>query len=221
LLILLTACCRRIAWPLQRHEDIYLGLAALPLAVWSLTWGMFSALTQRGDSWPFPWLPLLNPLDLAVAAALAALLYWLQRVRSIAHLAEYVESNLVLLQSGLAAAVFIWLNSILARTLHFWGGVPFNAHAMFRSNLVQTSYTLFWSLLALCIMVVAVRRSLRSVWMVGAGLLGLVVGKLFLVDLASHGTVERIVSFVAVGLLLLVIGWFAPVPPRVTDFKKA
>jgi len=26
--------------------------------------------------------------------------------------------------------------------------------------------------------------------------------------------VARIVSFVAVGLLLLVIGWFAPVPPK-------
>ncbi|WP_414718524.1 DUF2339 domain-containing protein, partial [Trichlorobacter sp.] len=33
-------------------------------------------------------------------------------------------------------------------------------------------------------------------------------------DLAGHGTVARIVSFVAVGLLLLVIGWFAPVPPK-------
>jgi len=51
-------------------------------------------------------------------------------------------------------------------------------------------------------------------------LLGLVVVKLFLVALASHGTVERIVSFVAVGLLLLVIGWFAPVPPRVEDNEK-
>jgi uncharacterized membrane protein len=85
---------------------------------------------------------------------------------------------------------------------------------MFRSYLAQTSYTLFWSLLALCIMVFAVRRSMRTVWLVGAGLLGVVVVKLFLVDLASHGTVERIVSFVAVGVLMLVIGWFAPVPPR-------
>ena len=53
-----------------------------------------------------------------------------------------------------------------------------------------------------------------ALFMAGAGLLGVVVGKLFLVDLAHHGTVERIVSFVVVGILLLVIGWFAPVPPR-------
>jgi uncharacterized membrane protein len=175
---------------------------------------MFVALTQRGDSWPFPWLPLLNPLDLAIAASLAVTAWWLVRLRSIPALAPYVEDNRTLLQGGYAAALFIWLNSILARALHFWGGVPFNGDAMFSSNLVQTSYTLFWSLLALAIMVAAVRRSLRIVWMAGAGLLGLVVVKLFMVDLASHGTLERIVSFVAVGVLLLVIGWFAPVPPH-------
>jgi uncharacterized membrane protein len=210
----ITAFGSRMAWPLRRHEEIYFGLAALPLAVWSLAWGMFAALTQRGDSWPFPWLPLLNPLDLAIFAALAVVACWQMRLRSIPSLAIYVEGNLTLLQGGYAAALFIWLNSILARVLHFWGGVPFTSDAMFSSNLVQTCYTLFWSLLALGVMVVAVRRGLRTVWMAGAGLLGLVVVKLFMVDLASHGTVERIVSFVAVGVLLLVIGWFAPVPPH-------
>ena len=59
-----------------------------------------------------------------------------------------------------------------------------------------------------------VRQGNRLIWLCGATLLGVVVAKLFMVDLAGHGTVARIVSFVAVGLLLLVIGWFAPVPPK-------
>lgn len=221
LLLFLTTCSRRISWPLLRHEQVYLGLVALPLAAWSLTWSLFAAFTRRGDSWPFPWLPLFNPLDLAILASFAAVAWWLLRLRSIPALAVYVENNLAPLRGGMAAAVFIWLNSILARALHFWGGVPFNADAMFRSYLAQTSYTLFWSLLALCIMVFAVRRSMRTVWLVGAGLLGVVVVKLFLVDLASHGTVERIVSFVAVGGLMLVIGWFAPVPPRDVEISAS
>jgi len=41
--------------------------------------------------------------------------------------------------------------------------------------------------------------------------LGVVVLKLFLVDLASGGSIARVVSFVGVGLLLLV-GYFAPYP---------
>jgi uncharacterized membrane protein len=43
------------------------------------------------------------------------------------------------------------------------------------------------------------------------------VAKLLLIDLAQAGTVERIVSFVGVGALMLVVGWFAPVPPKAGD----
>jgi LPXTG-motif cell wall-anchored protein len=40
-----------------------------------------------------------------------------------------------------------------------------------------------------------------------------VVLKLFFVELAQTGTVTRIVSFIGVGLLMLLIGYVAPVPP--------
>ena len=43
---------------------------------------------------------------------------------------------------------------------------------------------------------------------------GLVVLKLFIVDLGNTGTVAMIISFLGVGALLLVIGYFAPAPPR-------
>jgi uncharacterized membrane protein len=33
------------------------------------------------------------------------------------------------------------------------------------------------------------------------------------VDLSSVGTIERIVSFIGVGLLMLVLGYFSPLPP--------
>jgi uncharacterized membrane protein len=54
------------------------------------------------------------------------------------------------------------------------------------------------------------------VWFVGAGLLAVVVAKLFVVDLVGVGTVARIVSFLAVGALMLGIGYVAPLPPRAT-----
>jgi uncharacterized membrane protein len=40
---------------------------------------------------------------------------------------------------------------------------------------------------------------------------------LFLVDLASIGTIERIVSFVGVGGLMLVLGYFSPLPPEAEE----
>jgi len=51
-------------------------------------------------------------------------------------------------------------------------------------------------------------------------LLGLVVLKLFLVDLSGTGTVARIVSFIVVGILMLVIGYFSPMPPAKKEESK-
>jgi uncharacterized membrane protein len=62
-------------------------------------------------------------------------------------------------------------------------------------------------------MVMATRTQLRPLWLTGAGLMAVVVVKLFFVDLSNVGGVERIVSFIGVGLLMLVVGYFSPVPP--------
>jgi len=51
------------------------------------------------------------------------------------------------------------------------------------------------------------------VWLAGAALLAAVVAKLFLVDLSRIGSIERIVSFVGVGLLMLIVGYLSPLPP--------
>jgi len=54
----------------------------------------------------------------------------------------------------------------------------------------------------------------RAAWMVGAGLLAAVVLKLLIIDLSGTGTVTRIVSFIGVGVLMLVIGYVAPPPGK-------
>ena len=38
--------------------------------------------------------------------------------------------------------------------------------------------------------------------------------KLLLVDLSNVGGVERIITFIAVGVMMLVVGYFAPLPPK-------
>jgi len=58
------------------------------------------------------------------------------------------------------------------------------------------------------------RRGERAVWAAGALLLGLVVAKLFVADLAGTGSVARIVSFIGVGAMMLAVGYLAPLPPR-------
>jgi Predicted membrane protein len=167
-----------------------------------------------GDSGPLPWLPLLNQFDLTILAAIAVPLIWLRSLYTMDEFRELLRELQLSITAVFSAVSFAWLNGILARSLHYWGEIPFTAHGMLHSPLAQASFSIFWSLLALLATLYAVRHSNRLIWLCGATLLGVVVAKLFMIDLAGHGTIARIVSFVAVGLLLLVIGWFAPVPPK-------
>ena len=54
----------------------------------------------------------------------------------------------------------------------------------------------------------------RARWFAGAIILGVTVVKLFLVDLSGIGTLARIVSFIGVGLLILLIAFLAPAPHK-------
>jgi uncharacterized membrane protein len=199
----------RTRWPLANLAQTY-GWATMPIAAGLWSWVLIANYVSVGSASPLPYLPIANPVDLATAGALMALLFWLRR--------WYGESGSApTIKLVLAATTFYWLNSALLRTLHHWAGVPFELDAMMHSTLVQASLSLFWSSLALALMLFATRRHLRMLWLVGGGLLAVVVGKLFLVDLSSVGAVERIVSFIGVGVLLLVIGYFSPVPPKQTE----
>ena len=55
--------------------------------------------------------------------------------------------------------------------------------------------------------------ALRPLWMTGAGLLALSIGKLFLIDLGALSGLPRVIAFLGVGTLLLLIGYLSPLPP--------
>lgn len=202
----------RVAWPVGRFYRAYLVEGAIPLAAFLWLWMLHANFTSRGDAAPLPYLPLVNPLDLVQFAALMAMFAWSRRLRSGPLALPQFQSGEIA-YVGLGCAGFLWLNGMLLRTLHQWSGVPFGLDAMMRSMLVQASLSIFWSVLALCAMFTATRLRLRPLWLAGAGLMGVVVVKLFFFDLSNVGGVERIVSFIGVGVLMLVIGYVSPVPP--------
>jgi uncharacterized membrane protein len=57
-------------------------------------------------------------------------------------------------------------------------------------------------------------RAMRVPWLAGAVLLGVVVAKLLFVDMGQAEGWARIVAFIGVGVLMLLIGYFVPLPPR-------
>ncbi len=208
----------RIAWPLAAHGATYVricsggALAALMLAT------IFGNAQLPGDSAPLPYVPLLNPLELVSVCVCIALLRWLAILQATAP-----SLGLEVRHRAVVAGLFGWylLTMAVARAVHHYADVPFDLDSLTASKVLQTSLSIVWGATALAAMVIGARGRRRAVWLTGAALMGVVVVKLFLVELGDSGSVTRIVSFLGVGLLLLVVGYFAPVPPRAELDERA
>jgi len=197
---------RTNGWPVSPVAGWYRDML-LPLGcAWSLllvaTWN----LTQDGAMAPLPYVPLANPLDLtsAFALLLAVSAYRLQ--------CDTLEPYRPQLLAAASLVAYAWFNLALLRTVSNYMNVPYKFDELFASQFVQAMLSLVWSVTALILMRQAARKQERKLWIAGAVLLGVVVAKLFLVDLSNVGGVERIVSFLGVGALMVGIGYLAPYP---------
>lgn len=197
---------RANGWPVAPVASCYRDLL-LPLGcAWSLLLVAVWNLSQDGAMAPLPYVPVANPLDLTSLFALLLCVAGYRMRRE--QLAPYRARLLAL---G-ALAAYAWFNLALLRTVSHYGGVAYQFDAMFASQFVQAMLSLVWSVTALLLMRHAARKQERKLWIAGAVLLGVVVAKLFLVDLSNVGGVERIVSFLGVGALMVGIGYLAPYP---------
>ena len=203
-------------WPLRAAPAAYQTHASAVIAFGLLLWTLVANVASNGSAQPLPHVPLANPLDLGVGVALLAVLRWARSAGARPLLATQPAVTPALL--GVAA--FVWLNAMLVRAFHHYGEVPYRVHAWTASLAVQTGLTLLWSSTALGLMWFSARRAARAPWLVGALLLGAVVLKLMLVDLSGSGTVTRIVSFIGVGVLMLVIGYVAPLPAAAAALRS-
>jgi len=210
----LTATANRGAgvWPLKQHGQAYYWIAAIPLAVLIFLGGLGASLLDSGRTAPLPYIPLINPLELALGIGLAVLVLWRRTVLSKdVEGSAWLKSRLAL--GALALMAFVMASTVWLRIAHHYLDVPWTGKSLTENFIVQTGLAILWTSLALALMVLAHRRLQRSLWLVGAGLLALVVVKLLLIDLANAGGGERVVTFMAVGVLMLITGYFAPLPP--------
>ena len=213
LYLLLMAQPRRLGfWPIAAFEREYRAYAALPVALVLLGWFWLGAMLSDGDASPLPYLPLVNPLELGQALVLFGLFAWARGPMALLPRAELVPAATVYWVLGPTALLL--LTGTVLRTAHHWAGVPYDTDALLGSMLVQASLSMLWALAALGLMVFGHARALRVVWIAGAVLIAAVVLKLFLVELTNTGGLPRIVSFIGVGILLLLTGYFAPLPPK-------
>ena len=178
------------------------------LLVVLILWSLISNLHNTGDSTPLPYMPLLNALDLA------HLVLFISMFRSI-KMFELLEPKFKIgLLATLGGLVFIWISALFLRSMHHYSGIVFDLNRMLNNDSVQTGLSILWTLIGMLTILFASRRSLRVLWITGAVLVGIVIIKLIFADLRAIGTVERIVSFLVVGGLLVAMGYFSPIPPK-------
>ena len=194
-------------WPFAQHPADYKNLIPAPLMAGLLIW-FIVACQYSGITDQF-YLPVLNPLDLAQAAVLIIFAYAIKRgFIGLANTSSEVRYGTL----GLLA--FIWINIVLLRAIHQYADVQYVAHTMWNSVIVQMSLSILWAICALVIMNLSRRLQERKLWMAGAGLLAIVVIKLFTKDAAGTGTLSRIVSFIVVSGLMILIGYLSPIPVK-------
>ncbi len=206
-LLLALVAARRM--PVWLDKDRLLQNSAylvLPLLGWNLFW------LNWHDSGSFlspvfglvPYFPLFNMLDTALLAV---------AVYALAVYPKLGPKGQKWLGIGGGIAAFWTVSSMWVRFYNVQYQTGIWSSYTWENSGVQTGLTLLWTLTALVLTVTASRLKRRTLWKVGLGLLGLVLAKLVLLDLSTIGAIARVISFIGAGLMMLFIGYIAPLPP--------
>lgn len=171
-------------------------------------WLWWVNLSQNGD-WALAYVPLFNAVDgLSIVVGLVILL----ALKPLFH--QHTTRPLIgvlVLANGL-----LIISSIVLRLLTHWLHMPYSLTAIIQNGTIQAALTILWASTALILTLWASRKSWRTLWIIGIAILMLVIGKLVLLDLSHTQTLTRIISFIGSGLIMLIIGYFAPLPPHAT-----
>ncbi|VVQ07739.1 hypothetical protein PS914_04774 [Pseudomonas fluorescens] len=215
LYLVLAAAPRAWPWPVSAYPREYRVYAAAPLALLMLGWFWLANVVSDGAAEPLPYVPLINPLELGLLFTLFGVYVWSRSAVTQGAIRKDYAAHATQLIAGIS--LFAFFTALVMRTAHHWGDMPFELDALLESMRVQAGLSIVWTLIALSLMIGGHLRHRREVWLIGAALIGVVVAKLFFVELSNRGGLARIVSFIGVGVLLLVVGYFAPLPPRRAD----
>ena len=216
--LVLMAAPRAWPWPVSAWPREYRLYAAAPLALLMLGWFWLANTVSDGTAEPLPYVPLINPLELGLLFALFGVYVWSRNALSQLAIRQDTFDHATQLIAGVS--LFAFFTALVMRTAHHWGDVPYELDALLESMLVQAGLSIIWTLMALSLMIGGHLRHRREVWLIGAALICVVVAKLFFVELSNRGGLARIVSFIGVGVLLLVVGYFAPLPPKRADAAR-
>ena len=195
-------------WPFITFERDYKNWIPAPLFILTAFW--FFAVCHKTITSTEHYLPLLNALDLAQFAVILIFAYAAKRqfMDALSFISNAIRAGF------LGIMLFVWMNVVTVRAMSHYQEIPYDFDLLWDATQVQMALSILWSVCALLVMNLSRRIQRRELWMIGAGLLGLVVLKLATKDLSGSGTLAGIISFMVVGALMLLIGFLSPIPAK-------
>ncbi len=199
--ILITASIGTSFYHLFGNNKFQKQFALLLLSLW-IVWSSFNLPPSNF------YLPLFNLYELS-QTALFIIAIALFRKKGF----EEFESTV------LGILLLLFMSTVLARAFSFFGAIDYSFYSLSKNSYFQSTLTILWTLFGLGILLFSKKFQNRQLWFGGFTILIITVVKLFLFDLIHITALERIVSFVVVGILLLLVGYFVPLPQKKDKHK--
>ncbi|MCO8050784.1 DUF2339 domain-containing protein [Proteus penneri] len=201
----------KVNWT-KEYQDAYwiVTLPILGLLALSLIFANFNDGTESG----IKFIPLFNLMDLMGIIGIWIGYQFISVIKQSPKYQALLKNSLPIFNYIIPAMIFWWANGVLLRGLVFATDVDWSSYAIINSKVIQTVLAIIWAITALVTMVMATRKKSRSQWFIGGVLLAVVIAKLFLIDTSLSSGLLRALAFIGVAILILLIGYFSPLPPK-------
>ncbi|MBX7148604.1 DUF2339 domain-containing protein [bacterium] len=198
-------------WPFAQKSNVYMKALNVVTAV-LLVWFFLIIPHHSGVSVLLnSYLPFLNFADLFSVAIIMLLFYWIKRSEK----NGIINSKQKMMwMSCVGISIFVFLNLVLARTISFYTELVYSSQVLLQTPLFQALMSLLWTCFAMVLMLGGTKNKSRLIWQVGVALLLVTVIKLVGVDMKRIDSLYRIIAFMGSGMLILVVGYFSPLPPK-------
>lgn len=212
---------KKTIFPVDNFKDRYWLFGLAPIVLYIVV-RLLVSVTYSGDVFGLKFISILNPLEESTLFAFMMINFYFIITYSIvqSNSMKNKENVKLFIHIVLSVLLFTIANGMLVRFLSHLLDIPWDTYHIWGSSIIQASFSVFWTLIALALIVFANKKAIRTVWFVGAVLLGIVVIKLGLMDSVRLEGLIRAFAFIGVALLMLLIGYLAPIPPKLEDKKE-
>nr|WP_294928866.1 DUF2339 domain-containing protein [uncultured Flavobacterium sp.] len=128
----------------------------------------------------------------------------------------YIASSEVMLHGLVLMNSPVTLNDILTSPVYpnYKSEIPYLRELiaddfidLARTKIIKTGFPILWGILAFLFLIIGIGKQAKTIRIIALSLLGLTIAKLFLYDISNISETGKIISFILLGILILIISF--------------